>query len=93
MRFDLDRAAFAGEPVTEAGPGPVFGLLDQTACDRIPVDIAQLFHPLGMGEHIEVVVAGLPELFREPLRSLDVSPFNTLIVVERSWSFGSLRSR
>ena len=63
MGFDLDGAAFAGEPVTEAGPGPVFGLLDQTACDRIPVDIAQLFHPLGMGEHIEVVVAGLPELF------------------------------
>lgn len=73
MGFDLDSALFAGEPVAEAAPGPVFRFLDETACNRIAVDVAELFYELALGEDVEVVVADLPELLAvafEGLRGL-----------------------
>ena len=63
MGFNFDGAGFAGQPVTEATPGPVFGLFHETAFDGIAMDVAELFGELGFSEDIEVVVAGLPELF------------------------------
>jgi hypothetical protein len=62
MGFDLDTAGVAGCPVVEAAPRPVFGFFHQTTFDRIAVDVFQLLDPLWMSEHVEVVVAGLPEL-------------------------------
>ena len=46
-----------------AAPGPVFGVLYEAASDGIAVDVAELLDDLGLGEHVEVVVAGLPELW------------------------------
>lgn len=62
VRFDFDRAAFAVGPMVEAAPWPVFRLLDETASDRIAVDVYQLLDPLCVSENVEVVIAGLPEL-------------------------------
>ena len=62
MGFDLDVADFAGCPVVEAAPRPVFGFVHQATLDGIVVDVLQLLDPLWMSEHVEVVVAGLPEL-------------------------------
>ena len=62
VRLDFDTAALAGSPVAEAGPRIVFRLLDQTACDRVAVDIAELLNELSLSENVEVIIAGLPEL-------------------------------
>ena len=43
-----------------AAPWPVFRSLNKAAFNRITVDIAQLLCELGIGEHVEVVVAGMP---------------------------------
>jgi hypothetical protein len=48
--------------VAEAAPGPVFGFLDESTFNGVAVDIAELLDELGLGEDVEVVVAGLPEL-------------------------------
>jgi len=48
--------------VEEAAPGPVFGLFDEGAFDGVAVDVLELLDELGLGEDVEVVVAGLPEL-------------------------------
>jgi len=60
--FDFDGAGFAGLPVEEAAPGPVFGLFDEAAFDWIAVDVLELLDELGLGEDVEIVVASLPEL-------------------------------
>jgi hypothetical protein len=60
--FDFDAAGFAGLPVEEATPGPVFGFIDEAAFDWVAVDVLELLDEFGMGEDVEVVVAGLPEL-------------------------------
>ena len=62
MGFDFDGAWFTGGPVVEAAPRPVFGFLDESARDGIAVDVDQLIDPLWVGEDVEVVLAGLPEL-------------------------------
>jgi hypothetical protein len=46
----------------EAAPGPVFGFLDEVSFDWVAVDVAELLDELGLGDYVEVVVAGLPEL-------------------------------
>jgi hypothetical protein len=60
--FDLDSADFSGGPVVEAAPGPIFGPLDEAALDRIAMDVLELLDEFGLGEDVEVVVTGLPEL-------------------------------
>jgi hypothetical protein len=45
-----------------AAPWPVFGTFNQATFDRIAVDVFQFLDVLSMGEDVEVVVAGLPEL-------------------------------
>jgi hypothetical protein len=60
--FDFDAAGFAGLPVEEATPGPVFGFIDEAAFDWVAVDVLELLDEFGMGEDVEVVIAGLPEL-------------------------------
>jgi hypothetical protein len=59
--FDLHPSGFAGEVMAEAGPWPVFGLLDEAALDRIAVDVAELLDLLACGDDVEVVVASVPE--------------------------------
>ena len=66
LGFDLDAAGFTGKVVAEAAPRPVFWLLHQTALHGIAVHVAELFDVLAMGEGVEVVVAGLPELRAVP---------------------------
>ena len=60
--FDFDATGFAGGQVFIAAPGPVFGFLDEAAFDGVAVDVPEFLDPLSMSEHVEVVVAGLPEL-------------------------------
>ena len=52
--------------MAEAGPCPVFGLLDQAALDRVAVHIAKFLDPLLFVMNEKVVVARLPE---RPLRA------------------------
>ena len=49
--------------MVEAAPAVVFGFVDEAAGDGIAVDVLDLFDKLAGGEGVEVVVAGLPELF------------------------------
>ena len=63
MGFDFDWAGVAGLPVAVAAPWPVFGFVDEAALDRVAVDVGELLDELGVGEDVEVVVAGLPELW------------------------------
>jgi hypothetical protein len=49
--------------VVEAAPAVVFGAGDEAAGDGVAVDVADFFHEFAGGEGVEVVVAGLPELF------------------------------
>ena len=44
-----------------AGVRPVFGCGDETAGDRVVVQVFDLFCALGVGEDVEVVVTPLPE--------------------------------
>ena len=60
--FDFDSTGSAGQPMIEAAPGPVFGFLDEVSFDWVAVDVAELLDELGLGDYVEVVVAGLPEL-------------------------------
>jgi len=60
--LDFDRTDFAGCPVVEAAPLPIFGFVDQAARDGVAVNVLDFFGELGMGEDVEVVVTGLPEL-------------------------------
>ena len=46
-----------------AAPGPVFGFEDEASGDCVLVNVMELLEPLGVREDVEVVVAGLPELF------------------------------
>lgn len=48
--------------MVETAPGVVLGFFDQTACDGIAVDVAELLDPFWVSEDVEVVVAELPEL-------------------------------
>jgi hypothetical protein len=61
--FDFDRGCMAGGVVVETAPAIVFGAFDQAACYRVSVDVLDLFYEFSCGEGVEVVVAGLPELF------------------------------
>jgi hypothetical protein len=47
--------------VAEAGPGPIFWFLYQSASYWVAVHIFQLFYLLALGEDIEVIVTRLPE--------------------------------
>jgi hypothetical protein len=81
--FDLDSADFSGGPVVEAAPGPIFGPLDEAALDGIAVDVLELLDELGMGEDVEVVVTGLPELEASPFEEFGgLSLQDTECVVE-----------
>ena len=46
----------------EAAPRPVFGLFDEVAIYRVAVHVFELLYELVVGEDVEVVVSGLPEL-------------------------------
>lgn len=48
--------------MTKTGPRPILGFFDQSASDRIAVDVAQLLHELSLGEDVEVIITRLPEL-------------------------------
>ncbi len=61
MGRDFDWATFAGSPVVEAAPRPVFGALDEATLDGVSVCVAELFSELALGEDVEVVVTVLPE--------------------------------
>ena len=62
-------AGFAGEIVAEAAPWPVFGVFDETSVDRVAMKVAELFDVLPVGEDVEVVVAGLPEVLAVALET------------------------
>jgi len=61
MGLDLHGTAFAAEPVTVAAPRPVLRLFHETALDGIAMHVLEFFDELGLGEDVEVIVAGLPE--------------------------------
>ena len=68
--FDFDAAGFAGEMVAETAPWPVFGPGNEATYDWVTVDVLQFFNVLSVGEDVEVIVAGLPELFAVALETL-----------------------
>ncbi len=59
---DFYLTPFACEPVAVAAPGPVFGAVDEATRDWVAVDVAELLGELRVGDDVEVVVAGLPEV-------------------------------
>src|SRR5579872_1334078 len=48
--------------MAKAAPGPILRALDQTASNRIAVDISQFFDALLLAPDIEIVIALLPEM-------------------------------
>ena len=58
----MDGGGFVEDVVAIAGVGPVLGGGDEAADDRVGVYVVELFDELVVGEDVEVVVAGLPEL-------------------------------
>jgi hypothetical protein len=56
-----DRAGLLQKIVTITRPAPILRSFHKTSGDRIAVHVLQLFDSLVMGEHIEVVITGLPE--------------------------------
>ena len=60
--FDFYSAEFGGLVVVVAAPWPVFGAFDEATFYWITVDVLQFFDVLFLGEDVEVVVAGLPEV-------------------------------
>ena len=63
LRFDFYWAEFAGGVVVEAAPAIVFGFGDEASGDWISVNVLDLLFELTGREDVEVVVAGLPEVF------------------------------
>jgi hypothetical protein len=53
---------FVGGVGLEAAPRPFSGLCDEAPRDGIAVDVAELFDALSLGEDVEVVVAGFPNV-------------------------------
>jgi hypothetical protein len=47
--------------VAVAAPGPIFGMLDQTTCDWVSMDVTEFLDELAFAENVEVVIARLPE--------------------------------
>ena len=70
LGFDFYSAGFAGEVVAIAAPWPVFGVFCEASFYRVAVDVLELLDVLLVGEDVEVVVAGLPELSAVVLESL-----------------------
>src|SRR5581483_6159142 len=59
--LDPHRTSFLVSIEPKAAPAPLIGRIHQTACYRIAMNIAQLFNPLTLAPHIEVVEAVLPK--------------------------------
>ena len=70
LGFDFYSAGFAGEVVAIAAPWPVFGVFCEASFYRVAVDVLELLDVLLVGEDVEVVVAGLPEVFAVALEAL-----------------------
>jgi hypothetical protein len=92
----------------EAGPRPVFRLLNQAALDRGPqrqvfvagvvdgiaMHIAQLLNAFLFVMHVEIVIPPLPELnLSRPFSLRDVCCFNTWSATDRDDRRGSPTSR
>ena len=80
MGFDLDRADFSGEVMTEAGPRPILRSGGKSAPDGIAVHVLEFFDCLLMRPDVEIVVPSLPESRLspplEPSRSLLLQNLN-----------------
>ncbi len=63
LGFDFYGAGFSGGVVVEAAPAIVFGFGDEASGDWVSVDVLDFLFELSVGEDVEVVVAGLPEMF------------------------------
>src|SRR5271157_4194029 len=48
--------------MAKAAPRPIFRFLDQPALYGIAVNVAQLLDALALSPHVEIVIAGLPEV-------------------------------
>ncbi len=88
MRFDFDYASFAGLPVAEAAPWPVFGLCHQAAGYRVAVHVTEFFSELPLGEDVEVVVAGLPEVLAVAFEALRGFVFEDVESYSQGVGFG-----
>ena len=60
--LDLYCSFYSSCVVTETGPRPIFGARHQSALHGVAVHVAEFFCPLLRIPHVEIVVAGLPEL-------------------------------
>jgi len=70
LGFDFYSAGFPGEVVAITAPWPVFGVFYEAALYGVAVDVLELLDVLAVGEDVEVVVAGLPELFAVAFEAL-----------------------
>jgi hypothetical protein len=73
--LDFNEGGFAGGPVAERAPGIVFGFVHQAACDWVAVDVAELLDEFVVGEDVEIVIAGLPELRARAFEEFRGLPF------------------
>jgi hypothetical protein len=76
-----------------AAPWPVFLVFNEAAVDGIAMNVAELLDELGLGEDVEVVITGLPELRAFGFEAAEVWVLSTRKVSSSFWCFGSLRSR
>ncbi len=76
--FDFDGSGFAGGVVVEAAPSIVFRTVDESAGYRIAVDVTDLLDEFARCESVEVVVAGLPEVFACAFEEFGGFAFKTL---------------
>ncbi|SRR5216684_6854951 len=104
VRLDLHNSLAAGCVVAKTVPFPVFGAQAQTGPDRIPMNIAELFHKLWVVSSVEIVIALSPEVFpTQATVGLSGPPFSNrrretpclsdLSATARVWHSGSLSSR
>jgi hypothetical protein len=64
LRFDLNHSDFSQRVVTKAAPLPFCRFFDQSAFDRIAMQVEQLLHELALTPHVAIIIALLPERTR-----------------------------
>ena len=61
LGFDFHGTHLPCLPMTEAAPNPVSGIVHESACDRVVMNVMQLLFPFAIGDDVEVVITSLPE--------------------------------
>jgi len=60
--IDHDRACLTESIRTKAAPRPMLGLFQQASLHGFAMDVVQLLNSPGLGPHVEIVEAALPDV-------------------------------